>query len=79
LKALCKKRNWEFDWMSVDGERKRRIGEKKTKALVDPGRQTYDKAIPDGVKSATNFMMDRKKANKFFGMAKDGLNKLFKK
>merc|ERR1712176_366904 len=64
LRALCKHHGWEFEWMAEDGERRRRMQEKRGRnlsvpaSLVDAARmssapplapvQKEQREVPDG-------------------------------
>jgi len=54
LRALCAKYGWEFEWMTVEGERQRRLGRKVTtvkKKNMRPRMQAPDSERPDGWKA----------------------------
>jgi len=57
LRALCKSHGWEFEWMTEDGERRRRAGERlsvtQMPANVAACIKRCDTSRPDGFKALT--------------------------
>lgn len=51
IRALCAKYGWEFEWMTVEGERQRRTGERKSKAASVAQPRNRSSELPDGCTS----------------------------
>lgn len=53
MRSLCAMHGWEFEWLSEDGERKRRIGERARKEKADAEAKDKERPRAQAAEAAT--------------------------